>query len=105
MGSADIAVVTTDKNQTGLSVPSKTYSYLAVGAALLCLADKDSELGRMVETHAVGRCFNSNEVKAMASFIEMMADNPSKLVKMKQCSREVSLVYSPSNAKAYVDCL
>lgn len=102
MGAADIAVVTTDTNQTGLSVPSKTYSYLSVGAVLLCLADKDSELGRMVVENNVGECFARSEVAEMTSFIQEMASNGEKLNQYKNNSRALSMEYSPENANQYV---
>lgn len=102
MGAADIAVVTTHAAQTGLSVPSKTYSYLSVGAALLCLADKDSELGRIVIENNVGRCFNRSEVGKMAAFIEEMSSDRLKQNQYKMNSRKLSKDYTPENAKQYV---
>lgn len=102
MGAADIAVVTTDANQTGLSVPSKTYSYLSVGAVLLCLADKDSELGRMVVENKVGKCFNRSEVMEMVAFVNEMASNSQKLNQYKKNSRALSMDFTPENAKQYV---
>lgn len=102
MGAADIAVVTTDTNQTGLSVPSKTYSYLSVGAILLCLADKNSELGRMVVENKVGKCFNRSEVAEMNDFVRRMASNEDELIQYKNNSRALSMDYTPDNAKQYV---
>lgn len=103
MGAADVAVVTTDAKQTGLSVPSKTYSYLSVGAALLCLADKQSELGRMMDEHHVGRCFDRHEIEEMSSYLEEMADNKVVAEEYKRNSRRQSLAYTPENARAYVE--
>lgn len=102
MGAADIAVVTTDANQTGLSVPSKTYSYLSVGAVLMCLADKNSELGRMVVDHKIGDCFNRSEQGEMVSFVREMASDNQKLEQLKKNSRTLSMDYTPENAKQYV---
>ena len=102
MGAADIAVVTTDANQTGLSVPSKTYSYLSVGAVLLCLADKNSELGRMVVDNNIGACFNRSELGEMVSFVSEMASDSQKLEQCKKNSRKLSMDYTPENAKQYV---
>lgn len=102
MGAADIAVVTTDANQTGLSVPSKTYSYLSVGAVLMCLADKSSELGRMVVDNNIGACFNRSELNEMVSFVSEMASDSQKLDQYKKNSRTLSMDYTPENAKQYV---
>lgn len=102
MGSADIAVVTTDTKQTGLSVPSKIYSYLSVGAVLLCLADKNSELGRMVVENNVGGCFDRSEVSEISAFVQEMAKNCEKLNLYKKNSRVLSKEYTPENAKQYI---
>ena len=102
MGSADIAVVTTDANQTGLSVPSKTYSYLAIGAVLLCLADKTSELGRMVIDNKVGKCYSRDELEAMTEFVALLASDKDRTNEYKTNARTLSLLYTPDNAKQYV---
>lgn len=102
MGAADIAVVTTDNNQSGLSVPSKTYTYLATGAALLCLADEQTELGRLAQEKKVGKCFNKGEVKEMVAFINDLYQNKDMLETYKTNSRTTSLIFTPDNAKEYV---
>ena len=102
MGAADIAVVTTDAKQTGLSVPSKTYSYLAVGSVLLCLADSKSELGRMVEENRIGRCFNRNDVTSIARFVETMVSDRDLCKTYRNNSRNLSTSFTQENAKQYV---
>lgn len=102
MGSADVAVVTTDNRQSGLSVPSKTYTYLATGSVLLCLADENTELGRLTKESKTGKCFDSKDVYGMASFIECLSNDESELMSYKENSRRTSLLYTPENAKQYV---
>lgn len=102
MGAADIAVVTTDAKQSGLSVPSKTYAYLATGSALLCLADENTELGRLAKENKVGECFESTQVDTMADYIMKMEKDQQLLSEYKSNSRKTSLLYSPENAKQYV---
>lgn len=102
MGAADVAVVTTDLNQTGLSVPSKTYSYLSVGAVLLCLADKQSELGRMMNENHVGKCFDKTEIDAMAGFIHELCYDDILSQSYKVNSRNLSMQFTPMNAQQYV---
>ena len=102
MGAADISVVTTDVNQTGLSVPSKTYSYLSVGSALLCLADINSELANMVINNEIGGCFDSRKIDDIAIFIANLVDNPRLLNSYKSNSRKLSESFTPENAKKYL---
>lgn len=102
MGAADIAVVTTDAKQSGLSVPSKTYTYMATGAALLCLADENTELGKLTRETNIGRCFCSKQVKEIAEFIDLLGKDSTLLSQYKQNSRQASFRYTPDNAKQYV---
>ena len=102
MGSADIAIVTTGNLQSGLSVPSKTYTYLATGAALLCLAGRDTELGRLARESHTGECFSREEVDGMTQFILGLAHDPEKCNTYKHNSRQTALRYTPANAQQYV---
>ena len=66
---ADIAIVTLSKNASNLSVPSKTYNYLSVGAPLLCIAEQDSELGKLVSKYSIGMCFSKDQTVLMSQYI------------------------------------
>ena len=73
-----------------------------MGAVLLCLADKYSELGRMVEDNNVGKCFSKDDLDSMAAFVANMATNSTKADEYKMNARNLSLLYTPENAKLYV---
>lgn len=102
MGAADLAVVTTDAKQSGLSVPSKTYTYLATGAALLCLAEENTELARLTRERKIGRCFVSQDLGRIARYILQMVSDRRLLQEYKENSRKTSLMYTPENAQQYV---
>lgn len=102
MGAADLAVVTTDAKQSGLSVPSKTYTYLATGAALLCLAEDNTELARLTRERRIGRCFVSQDLGGIAGYILQMVSDRRLLHEYKDNSRKTSLMYTPENAQQYV---
>lgn len=102
MGAADLAVVTTDAKQSGLSVPSKTYTYLATGAALLCLAEDNTELARLTRERRIGRCFVSQDLDGIAGYIQQMVSDRRLLQEYKDNSRTTSLMYTPKNAQQYV---
>lgn len=102
MGAADIAVVTTDAKQSGLSVPSKTYAHLATGATLLCLAADNTELGKLTKTHCVGKCFGRENMDGIVDFISTLEKDKALLTDYKENSRKTSLLYTPENAKQYV---
>lgn len=102
IGAADIAVVTTDAKQSGLSVPSKTYTYMSAGAALLCLADDNTELSRLAKENNIGKCFHGDDIEEIAQFIKLLAEDGNLLEWYKTNSRKASMQYSPENAKQYV---
>lgn len=102
MGAADLAVVTTDAKQSGLSVPSKTYTYLATGAALLCLAEENTELARLTRERRIGRCFVSQDLDGIVGYILQMVSDRRLLQEYKDNSRKTSLMYTPENAQQYV---
>jgi glycosyltransferase involved in cell wall biosynthesis len=105
IGASDISVVTTDSTYPALSVPSKTYSYLSTGSALICIADKNSELGQMIENEKVGKCFVKEEINEITEFILLMANDKQLLQEYKTNSRQLSYDYSPENAKKFVKIL
>ena len=102
MGAADVAVVTTDAKQSGLSVPSKTYTYLATGATLLCLAEENTELDRLTRECEIGLCYESQNLNGIANYISLLATDEQLLQRYKDNSRKTSLLYTPENAKDYV---
>ena len=102
MGAADVCVVTTDLKQSTLSIPSKTYSFLSVGAAFMCITDKESELARMVENEHIGKCFSADETDKMVGFLQSLSDDEEMLNRMKLKARKLSFNYTPENAELYL---
>ena len=70
LGSADLAVVTLNDETALLSVPSKTYHLMAVGAPLLCIAPNESELNDLVLKHQNGICFEKEQVLDIVNYIK-----------------------------------
>lgn len=103
IGAADIGVITLDEKSSAVSVPSKTYSMMAVGSCLMCIASKDSELSDLVDKFNCGKVFSSEDVQGMKNFIEKMASDKVLLHQMKDNSRKASLNFTPENAKRYVE--
>ena len=103
IGAADIGVITLDEKSSNVSVPSKTYSMMAVGSCLLCIAAKTSELSALVEEYDCGAVFPSDDVQGMADFIMKMASDKDLLYRKKMNSRNASLNFTPDNAKRYVE--
>lgn len=75
LASADLAVVTLSENASNLGIPSKFFNYLSVGAPVLCIAGKESELTRMVIDYNVGKSFSSLEINDTVQFINDLSNN------------------------------
>ncbi len=105
LAAADVGVVTLDETSSQVSVPSKTYSMLAVGAPLLCLAGEKSELAKLVGSHDVGACFSPDAVSEAANWLRALKNSPSRHRELSANARATSLLFSPENAKKYVAAL
>lgn len=103
IGAADIGVITLDDKSSAVSVPSKTYSMLAVGCCLMCITSMTNELSTLVDEYDCGRAFSSEDVQGMAEFITMMASDKELLRQSKINARTASLNFTPENANKYVE--
>lgn len=105
LAAADIGVITLEVDASQVSVPSKTYSTLAVGAPLLCLAGENSELANLVREHDVGEIFAPDAVPAIARWIIDLKNDPARREKLSAHARETSFLFTPKNAEKYVTTL
>ena len=105
LASADIAVVTLNDDTAALSVPSKTYNLLAVGAPLLCIASEKTELYKLVSEYNNGKCFDKNAIEEMSKYILDMYNNPNLKNKLSNNSLEASKQFTYKNAEQYVQKL
>ena len=102
LASADIGVITLNDETALVSVPSKTYNLLAVGAPLLCIAPKESEIASLVAHFNNGKCYGPDETEAIASFIETLASDSELRNQMASHSFEASKNFTFANAKKYL---
>ena len=98
LAAADLAVVTLGKEASVLSVPSKTFNLLSVGAALLCIADQSSELAALVNRYAVGQCFNPGDIENMVKYIQLIKSDQQYRTSLQQNAIVASKDFGPENA-------
>lgn len=103
LGAADIGIVTLDLTASRLSVPSKTYSMLAVGCCMLGIAGYDSELAKIIEGYQAGEVFEPEEADRIAGFIREIKEDAEKLNFYKQNAREAAFHFTPENARRYAE--
>ena len=105
LAAPDIGVVTLEEAASQVSVPSKTYSMLATGTPLLCLAGAQSELAALVHKFGVGEIFAPADTKAAAAWILSLKNDAQAHAAMRKRTRETSLLFTPKNAEKYVAAL
>jgi glycosyltransferase involved in cell wall biosynthesis len=86
LAAADIGVVTQSQRGARVSVPSKAFSLMAAGVALLGIAAPGSELAGMIGRHLNGQCFTEDQVDEMASFVVRLAEREHELLLYKERS-------------------
>lgn len=98
LSAADLGVVSLGKEASLLSVPSKTYNLMSVGAPLLCIASEQSELANLIGRYQFGKCFEASEVNAIVAFIEDLAENTELHQNFKERAIKASGEFGPENA-------
>lgn len=96
--SADLAIVSLSSRASSLSLPSKTFNFMSAGLPLLCIAEKESELARIVTKYNNGKCFIHSQVTEMAVFIDEIAENPDVLSIYRANSLKASADFTAKNA-------
>jgi colanic acid biosynthesis glycosyl transferase WcaI len=79
---ADIALATLLPNMTGVSVPSRTYSFMAAGKPIVALCEAGSELGRCVSEESIGWVLDPSDAAQLAQTILAASKSPECLVDM-----------------------
>lgn len=100
---ADVGVITLSEGAEDISVPSKTYSTLAAGAAILALASERSELGLLIKKYRCGTIVKGGNIQEAASFIDLLAKNKETAEEYKKNARQASRDFTPENAKRYYE--
>jgi glycosyltransferase involved in cell wall biosynthesis len=106
LAAAEIGIVTLDSGCEGLSVPSKTFYYMAAGCALIGLCDGDSEVAHIIYEHNCGITVEPGDVEAMVSAILALARDESKLNSYRVNSRSAAeKFYSRRNTSRYLEAM
>lgn len=99
LSAADIAIVTLGREAARLGIPSKSYNLMSVGAPLLCIADPESDLSRLVADLNIGESFSADQLKEMGTFIHDLKRSPERADALRKNALAASLRFSPENAR------
>lgn len=107
LGMADLALVSLDVGAEGLMIPSKTYYYMAAGAAVLAICQGESELADTIAASGAGVQVKPSAPKALADTIRALADDKIRLATMKAAARSHCVTHHEREActRAFLDIL
>ena len=103
LASADLGVVALNDETALTSVPSKTFNLLAVGAPLLCIAPKHSEIARIVSKFNNGFVCPATEVPDIANFIENLSKDKELQKQLSLNSLKAATEFTKENAYLYLN--
>ena len=90
MTAADVAVVSLEQGIEGIALPSKAFSFLAAGAALLLISREDSELANIVAEHHCGWTIPPGRPDELVRVVSSLRESPGDLQSRKTGSRRVA---------------
>lgn len=102
LASADIAIVTLGKDASKLSVPSKTYNLMSVGAIILAIASHDSEIANLIEQHKFGKSFQSHQLSEILQFIDQVKNDTDLNARLKSNSLKASSLFGAENVNRFI---
>ena len=84
MESADVALVTMVPGSETVVMPSKTYSAMMAGQAILAIAPEDSDLIDLIKTADCGWFVEPRDIDGLARVVEAIYTDPEGLLKKRQ---------------------
>lgn len=83
----DISVITVERGVEGLAVPSKLYTSLAAGQAILGVIRENSEVADIIREYDCGIRVDQGDVKSTIKALKELHDNAHLLERMKKNAR------------------
>lgn len=83
MKNASVALVTMHEGAEHVVMPSKTYSALVAGQAILAVCSKRSDLADLVQRHDCGWVIEPGDIKGLAGLIEYLTSAPGEVLKKR----------------------
>lgn len=90
LATGEVSVVSQERGSEHLSMPSKTYSTLAAGSAVLALTSEESDLADLVRRYEVGAICDSDDPDEIAGAIERLVSDPDELSRMRTRARDAA---------------
>lgn len=88
---ADISLVAMDEGMEDFMLPSKTFSYLAAGSAIVAITSGPSELTDIIDQASVGLYVSARQPSHLASAIRALAFDKPRLKAMRAEARRLAV--------------
>ena len=96
MRSTHVALVTIKPGWENVVMPSKTYSAMVAGQAILAICPRNSDLAKLVEKHDCGWIVEPGDVESLGNVLEQQVADPRQLLEKRTNSFKAG--------HAYYDC-
>lgn len=103
LSAANMGVVILNNKTSKGSIPNKAYNLMTAGKPILYIASNDSELHGYAEKYNNGKCFESGELEAIATFIETLSRDSQLQLQYKNNSLKASLDFTRNNTSAIIE--
>jgi colanic acid biosynthesis glycosyl transferase WcaI len=100
LSSGDLSVIAYLPSMVGTSVPSRLPGILCAGRAILAIADRSSDLARLVERERIGWVVSPADADALVAAIAEAQANPQRCREMGARARQVAMGLPNLNATA-----
>lgn len=90
MSHCDVSIVTLERGAERISFPSKIWSAISAGHAIVAIADSESDLVRLVTRHNLGWSFRNGDASGVAALLRSLSQRTAELT-IKQTN---SVAYS-----------
>lgn len=104
LSSGHIGIVTLGAGYEGLSMPSKTYSLMAAGNAILGISRPPNDVAETIDRHGCGANFHPDQPQAIAAWIRGLLADPATLARLQSLARAAALAsYSTARCTALLN--
>lgn len=86
---SSVSVVSLEKGLKGTCAPSKYYSYLRTGSAVISIGETDSYLSKEVDEEKLGYSVEVGDTESLVKYLEKMADDPQETAEMGKRARQL----------------
>ena len=100
MATSEVALVTMVPGSETVVMPSKTYSAMMAGQAILAIAPEDSDLVDLIKAAECGWFVEPGDVTGLVSVVSEICTDPQRLLKMQERSYDYAQTHFGQNSIA-----